>query len=298
MQIPQNISASVLTAIAILLIIACNFEYLDLQYAPLYLLISAFGAWFVSTRYGLLLLTFISFIEFVHGNSPFFHEKVIISVLDIGLSLGSAVALVLMLGVARQALEIEWRFARVDALTGALNRKAFFEAVEGGAHEDDVAVLIFADINGLKKLNDSLGHKAGDDALRDFADRIRNSIRKKDLFARIGGDEFVVFLKVRDRAAASVVAERLNGALNIQLNGRPTELTSSLGVLVLPEGSRSIDDELRQADSLMYYAKKSNLKSIMAISINGNIQYMMPISGDGDRIFADYSTARQQKRFA
>ena len=73
-----------------------------------------------------------------------------------------------------------------------------------------------------KRLNDRLGHEAGDEALSDFADRVRNAVRKDDVLPRIGGDEFVIFLRVRDIAAAELVAQRLNGVLNLDsLRERP-----------------------------------------------------------------------------
>jgi len=184
----------------------------------------------------------------------------------------------LMLGVARAALEIEWRFARIDSLTGTLNRKAFFEAVEDEAGQAGIKVLVYADVDGLKRLNDRLGHEAGDEALRYFADRVRKAIRNEDVFARIGGDEFVIYLRVRDTAAAELVAQRLNWALNLDPREGETKLKCSLGVLVLPAGSRSIDAELMQADTLMYHAKRAGIGLMMAISVKGDMQMLMPIA--------------------
>lgn len=151
-------------------------------------------------------------------------------------------------------------------MTGAFNRKAFFEAVGDETSPEGVTVLVFADIDGLKRLNDRRGHEAGDEALRDFADRVRKTIRKDDVFARIGGDEFVIFLRVGDNKSAEIVAQRLNTALNLDPTWHETRLKCSLGVLVLPAGSRSIDVELKQADSLMYHAKRDRTGLMMAIS--------------------------------
>lgn len=188
----------------------------------------------------------------------------------------SALAVVLMLGVARAALELEWQHARIDPLTGALNRKAFFEAVEGKASQAGITVLVFADVDGLKRLNDRLGHEAGDVALFDFADRVRKIIRKEDVFARMGGDEFVIFMKVRDIFSAELVAQRLNTALNLDPLAGETRLKCSMGVLVLPKGSRSIDAELKQADTLMYHAKKERSGLMMAISVKGEMEELLP----------------------
>ncbi|MGW8181581.1 MAG: GGDEF domain-containing protein [bacterium] len=218
--------------------------------------------------------------------------------IDLAVRFCSSLAVVLMLGVAREALELEWRFARIDPLTGALNRKAFFGAAEGGTGQTGRVLLVFADVDGLKRLNDKLGHEAGDDALRDFANRIRKAIRKEDLFARIGGDEFVILLKVRDAAAASVVAERLNRVLNLEPPEDVAKLKCSLGILFLPAGSKSIDTELKQADTLMYHAKRERAGLMMAMSINGDIQKLMPFVPETNGLGTKRAAVRSSKRYA
>ncbi len=188
----------------------------------------------------------------------------------------SVLAVVLMLGVARAALELEWRYARVDQLTGALNRKAFFEAIKSEGSRTGLAVLVYADVDGLKLINDRFGHDVGDRALSGFADRIKNAIRRDDIFARLGGDEFAIILKVRDTQAAELVAKRLNDALNLDPLKGEIDIRCSIGVLVLPKGSKSIDAELKQADALMYHAKKAKVGMMMAISIEGDMQDFAP----------------------
>ena len=139
-----------------------------------------------------------------------------------------------------------------------------------------MTVLIFADVDGLKRLNDRLGHEAGDEALKSFATLVRKEIRRDDVFARIGGDEFVISMQVRDTAAAKLVANRLNKALNLDTREGEIDLKCSLGVLILPAGSRSIDKELKQADSLMYHAKRENVGLMVAISVRGYLEQLMP----------------------
>ena len=170
------------------------------------------------------------------------------------------------------SLEREWRLARTDALTGALNRQAFFEAIKEDTGRQGPAILAFADVDGLKRLNDEMGHELGDKGLRDFADRVRTAIRKNDLFARIGGDEFVIFMKVKDEAAAKAVANRLNDVLNLGAGEDGATLKCSLGVLLLPAGSQSIDDELKLADKLMYAAKRAQAGLSMASAAGGDRQ--------------------------
>ena len=273
MQVPRTLAATTLAACALFAILA-HHAAPTIGFGPFFLLICAFGAWFVGNLFAVSLGLFIAVIQVQTGNAVALDGGLVV----MALQFCSALAVVLMLGVARAALEIEWRFARADPLTGALNRKAFFEAVESDSHRSGIRVLLFADIDGLKRVNDHLGHEAGDEALQDFADRVRKTIRKTDVFARIGGDEFAIFLKVRDLAAADRVAQRLNTALNLDLVKGKTNLRCSIGALVMLKGSRSIDAELNQADSLMYHAKREKLGLVMAISVKDGLQQLIPLA--------------------
>ena len=285
MQVPKSLAASSLAGLSLIIILS-NQLAPTILFGPFFLLICAFSAWFVGNIFAVLLGIFIVTIQVLSGNAISLNDEPIV----MALQLCSALAVVLMLGVARAALEIEWRFARTDALTGALNRKAFFEAVECVSGQKGTTVLCFADLNGLKRLNDRLGHEAGDVALQDFAGRVRKAIRKDDVFARIGGDEFVILQRVHDTAAADLVAQRLNRMLNLDPVEGETNLKCSLGVVVLPAGSRSIDAELKQADTLMYHAKRENLGLMVAISIKGDMQELIP--------FAPSTTSNGQQRAA
>ncbi len=188
---------------------------------------------------------------------------------DFALRFLCVLSVVFMLGQARMSLDREWRIARTDPLTGALNRQAFFEAIKADHGQEGSAMLVFADVDGLKCVNDEKGHEKGDAGLRDLAGRVRGAIRKEDLFARIGGDEFVIFMKVRDRAAAKMVADRLNTVLNPVAEAAEGAFRCSLGALFLPTGSRSIDAELNRADKLMYSAKKAGVGLAVAEAVGG-----------------------------
>lgn len=281
-QIPRSVAAHVLLACAVMAVLASHFISPLIGFGPIYLLICAFSAWFVGNRFAVTLCVLVASLQFLKGEAIIFRGTEVITYVNASLQLCSAIAVVLMLGVAREALEIEWRSARLDPLTGALNRKAFFEAAEGEASHGSMAIIAYADVDGLKRLNDKFGHEAGDEALRDFAARIKKSIRKDDLFARMGGDEFVIMLKVRDGNAAKSVAERLNRVLNLEPDDGEAKLKCSLGILFLPAGTKSIDAELKQADTLMYLAKRGRVGSVMAISAEGDLQKLIPFAPETD----------------
>ncbi|NBB24196.1 diguanylate cyclase [Porphyrobacter sp. SLTP] len=291
MHVPKAVAEPVLTACALIIIILSNVAS-EVSFGPFLLVICAFGAWFLGNRFALLLSLFVASTQILNGHAPALEGSPLIMVLKFL----SVLAVVLMLGVARAALELEWRYARVDQLTGALNRKAFFEAIESGGSRTGLTVLVYADVDGLKLINDQFGHDAGDRALGGLAHRIKSAIRKDDIFARIGGDEFAIILKVRDAHAAELVAKRLNDALNLDPLKGEVDIRCSLGVLVLPQGSKSIDAELKQADTLMYHAKKAQVGMMMAISIEGDMQAFAPpassTSSDGQQRAAVRSARR------
>ena len=150
----------------------------------------------------------------------------------------------------------EWWLARTDPLTGAFNRQAFFELGDELAADASWRLLIYADLDGLKAINDLHGHAAGDAAISGFATLVRRSIRRTDLFARVGGDEFLIFMQVRDCAAAEGVARRLHAVMNSLPLEFGRDLRCSVGAAIAPPGEMKIDALVRAADALMYAAKQ------------------------------------------
>jgi diguanylate cyclase (GGDEF)-like protein/PAS domain S-box-containing protein len=161
-----------------------------------------------------------------------------------------------------------------DKLTDLPNRAMFEELLElaiARARRNDLAVaVVTADLDDFKLVNDSLGHEAGDELLRRFADRLREATRETDLVARPGGDEFLVLLADLDRSApshggtdgptlaAEAVALRIQGAMAkpFDLDGTEVYVTSSIGIAVFPEHADTVTGLLKNADGAMYQSKK------------------------------------------
>jgi diguanylate cyclase (GGDEF)-like protein len=151
-----------------------------------------------------------------------------------------------------------------DPLTGLPNRSAFKEQLQkrldAGRTYAGHAVL-FVDLDNLKPINDSLGHLAGDEVLRQVADRLVRSVKHGAGFvARLGGDEFVVLLSgphIGDDATAT--AERIITAMQapIDVEAYEVRVGSSIGISIHPDDGRTIGDLLRHADIAMYHAKKA-----------------------------------------
>lgn len=159
-----------------------------------------------------------------------------------------------------RALEADRRkqAATVDPLTGLCNRRGLDEIL--GRHDVQKGALIYADLDRFKLLNDTLGHPAGDAALTHFARILREQIRSTDTAARIGGEEFAVWLPDATLDLGYRIAERIRiklGTTSWDWRGRHWPLSASFGVAACPETSRRVENLSSQADSALYVAKKS-----------------------------------------
>ncbi|MGE5687229.1 MAG: GGDEF domain-containing protein [Gemmatimonadota bacterium] len=150
------------------------------------------------------------------------------------------------------------RQAKTDPLTGLANRRGFDEVMRQIAVRE--GALIYADYDGLKQLNDTLGHDAGDAAIIHLGRVIREQIRAGDTAARIGGEEFAVWLPRASLDLGMRIAERIRiklGTTPWDWNGRHWPLSASFGVAACPETNRSIENLPAQADAALYVAKNS-----------------------------------------
>lgn len=155
----------------------------------------------------------------------------------------------------------DWR-ARHDTLTELPNRAHLHELIDAELQRDDrgpVSVL-FLDIDGFKDVNDSLGHDAGDDLLRQIAHRLAGVTRAGDTVGRLGGDEFVVLCRDCDTTGAETLADRCRGSIDrpFDLGGRLVRLGVSIGIATAAESGPArlrSTDLVRDADLAMYAAK-------------------------------------------
>ena len=152
------------------------------------------------------------------------------------------------------------RRAVVDPLTGLQNRRAFEHAL-GQQHprSSDPATLILVDLDHFKSLNDTLGHPAGDAALKHVARLLEAAVRDGDLVARIGGEEFAVWLPRTGLRAGMEVAERIRRSIAqrpLQRSGSPYPLSASCGIASYPELVGDVMNLPAAADAALYRAKE------------------------------------------
>jgi two-component system, cell cycle response regulator len=171
----------------------------------------------------------------------------------------------------RDNVQMSIEMAITDALTGLHNRR-YMETHVGSLVNQAAArgkplTILLLDIDYFKAVNDTHGHDAGDDVLREFALRIRKSIRGIDLACRFGGEEFVVVMPETDMAVAAVVAERLRRRIasepfRIQQGGRLLDVTISIGIAALGRDDTAAS-VLKRADQALYRAKRDGRNRVV-----------------------------------
>jgi diguanylate cyclase (GGDEF)-like protein/PAS domain S-box-containing protein len=165
------------------------------------------------------------------------------------------------IGAAKQ-IETLRVLAFHDSLTGLPNRNLFNDrlarAIASAQRNGGGFALLYIDIDRFKRVNDTLGHDAGDALLRQVALRLQGGLRKSDTVARLGGDEFAAILgEVADRACAAALVDKLRDACGgrYRLGGREWQVTLSVGFSLYPDDARDADALLKRADEAMYRAK-------------------------------------------
>ena len=165
---------------------------------------------------------------------------------------------------ARKQMEQQLVFlACHDSLTGLFNRRRFAEElnhiVSQTTRYDSRGALLFLDLDGFKAVNDTLGHRAGDQLLFSIAQLLRARVRESDTVARLGGDEFALILEHVGKNEALTVADAVCEEIRrhrLIVDGQVVSVTASVGVALLPDHGMRSEDLLVHADFAMYRAKE------------------------------------------
>jgi len=160
--------------------------------------------------------------------------------------------------------------AMTDALTGLYNHGYFQERLDRETkladRNNDQVSLILLDLDHLKHINDTHGHRSGDAALCHVASIMQASVREVDVCARYGGEEFVVILPQCDRQNAIEVAERLRESIASSPVSRSEQVTASIGVATYPSGAKNKEELIEMADRAMYLAKAAGRNRVRTLA--------------------------------
>lgn len=155
------------------------------------------------------------------------------------------------------------RHATHDSLTNLPNRKRFHdqlaETIASARQNDRTFTVLYLDLDGFKAINDDLGHVIGDQLIERTARRLELCVRKDDMVARVGGDEFIVLLQDVALSDVSRIAEKIVDSLSkpFLLAGKALTITTSIGVATYPHDGTDVDALIHNADSAMYDAKRN-----------------------------------------
>lgn len=175
-----------------------------------------------------------------------------------------------LLSRLQQVLSRERQESETDALTGTFNRAGWFEAAEvelaRARRNGEPVALAYIDLDDFKLVNDSLGHAEGDRVLGRVAAALRQSVRRSDVIARIGGDEFVILLPNVDSEMAKRLGDKLHDALTRMVQAHRWPVGFSIGLAAFSTPPQSVQEMVTLADRTMYAAKRAGKNTVLLSS--------------------------------
>lgn len=243
----------------------------ELGFSIFYVMLIIMVTWFLKRRTGIILSVFAALVwtmaqvlagkQYYYSFAPYWNFVVRMLLFF---------TIVFAISKIKTILELEKKYARKDFVTGIANWQAFSEVAareiaKCRRYKRPLAIA-YIDCDNFKALNDSLGHKAGNDFLRSMAKSAQSNIREIDMAARVGGDEFVVLLPETSYESAQTVVKRLHDKLIGSVQKNKWTITFSIGVAVFVRPPDSIDEMVTKADNLMYEAKR-NGKNLIKYSV-------------------------------
>lgn len=177
-----------------------------------------------------------------------------------------------------------YRQAHFDYLTGLPNRQLFNDRLEQhivqARRKNELAAILYVDLDRFKNINDSLGHASGDNLLRQVAERMRGCVRETDTVSRLGGDEFVILLSNVSMAKdAGYIAENIIKTISKPyfISAREIFINTSIGIALYPDDGESNKELLAHADAALYHAKESGRGSYKYFEESMNRELMRRI---------------------
>ena len=262
--INQSRVSSMVLGLAYLAVIGF-FDYLtgfEFTMSLFYMLPISLYAWNLGRTAGLLMAVLCAAIEFIdQAAGGRYFPNLAYELWDSFISMSMYVSFGLILAELRRAYDREKVSARKDFLTGLANYHAFVEfstrEIERSKRYNRPLTILFMDCDNFKAINDTLGHQAGNMLLREVGIILQKIIRSTDMAARIGGDEFAIFLAETEFRSAGATTQKIHNALFGAMQRNNWPVTFSIGAASFVKAPGSFDEMIGRADSLMHIAKLS-----------------------------------------
>lgn len=228
----------------------------------LYVLTISFTSWFAGKHAGLIIAICCTMLWAVDR----FNGDLYASTWNILSALGIYCFISMLVIRMRKLWEIERTLSRKDPLTGVMNIRAFTEFAEYEIlrlqRQCCPFSVAYLDLDNFKHVNDQYGHKKGDELLISVVNCLEEHLRKTDVIARMGGDEFTILLPATDQEAVKVVIQKVREDLSRLSNINKWPTTFSMGVLTCSHGDCSLDEIISRADKLMYEVKNAGKNDV------------------------------------
>ncbi|MDP3790827.1 MAG: GGDEF domain-containing protein [Candidatus Omnitrophota bacterium] len=239
----------------------------NLSFLVFYLIPVHFFVWFTTRRLGVIAAVICALIWVVESiNDRMYSSHASISYLNMSMELVFFFLVVYLLCILKDALGINEELSRTDALTGAMNRKAFYDIafmeIERLGRYKHPFTVAYVDIDSLKVINYRFGHHTGDKLLRCVVDTIGKNLRKIDLISRFGGDEFAILLPETGAEAAQVVLSRIRNVLLNTMEKNEWPVTFTFGTVTFLKAPSSVEEMMKKVGSVMYSGKDSGMNTI------------------------------------
>lgn len=241
---------------------------IEISLSDFYLLPVAVATWYADRKAGALCALLADIPLLVErARTDFFAGRPGVLFWELVMQAGVMLVVVYLLDRLRVHVENEAALARMDGLTGILNRRGFLERLEFSIQltrrQQLRFALAFIDLDDFKAINDSLGHAEGDRVLRLAARVFRDSSRHSDVAARLGGDEFALLLHGLNPGTAAKFIHELHDEFRRAFELEHLSVTCSIGCAVFDASLPDTDEVIRASDGLMYEVKRRGKNSVL-----------------------------------
>jgi diguanylate cyclase (GGDEF)-like protein len=248
-------------------------DYLTGDYSLIvfYLIPVSLVAWFVNRPAGMLFCLFALITRFSanEAHTHFALQSSSIHYWNESAELLFLLIMSLLFSTLRRNLDSEKSLASSDPLTGALNRRAFFDIAEYELNRsrryEHATTIAYIDLDNFKEINDRLGHAVGDTLLVTVTEAITSNIRSTDILSRFGGDEFVILLPETPGSAAAMFLKKIHEQLDRAMSVRNWPVSFSIGAVTYPKSPPGVEEVIKKADMLMYEVKRSGKNRLLHI---------------------------------
>jgi diguanylate cyclase (GGDEF)-like protein len=232
------------------------------------------GVWSIGSTAGFSLALLGGLVWFLSDKYSAFAEPTVpLELWDLSVKAIFLLVICALMQRVKQSMDQAAAASRCDELTGIANRRGLLEfaarELERSRRYSRPLTVVYIDVDDFKNVNDRFGHRRGDDLLRGIASVLSSCVRRIDVVARVGGDEFVILLTETDSEAASAAVGNFTAALANYFGTTQPAPSVSIGVVTFRHPLGSLEELLAAADELMYSAKASGKGSIRFLEHGG-----------------------------